>query len=91
VKRKPKPYGFRPWWRRLWCGRWTQNRLLSRKWCLVSITVAVTIVASLAGRELGSATLTYLGIVVPAYLLVEGALDWAWKRKRDNGGDHEGE
>ena len=30
---------------------------------------------------LGSDTLSYLGIVVPAYLAVEGALDWAWKRK----------
>ena len=62
---------------------------MSRKWALTSATVTVAIVASLYGRELGADTLTYLGIAVPAYLLVEGALDWAWKRKQNDGGGDE--
>lgn len=68
-------------WKRL-CGTWTQNKLLSRKWWLVAGTVVVAVACDLAGRALGSETLQYLGIVVPAYLVVEGALDWAWKRKQ---------
>ena len=68
-------------WKRL-CGTWTQNKLLSRKWWLAAGTVVVAVTCSLAGRALGSETLQYLGIVVPAYLVVEGALDWAWKRKQ---------
>ena len=67
-------------WSRL-CGTWTANKLLSRKWWLASGSVIVAIACSLAGRELGSDTLSYMGIVVPAYLVVEGALDWACKRK----------
>jgi len=68
-------------WKRL-CGTWTQNKLLSRKWWLAAGTVVVAVACDLAGREIGSETLQYLGIVVPAYLVVEGALDWAWKRKQ---------
>lgn len=68
-------------WKRL-CGTWTQNKLLSRKWWLAAGTVVVAVACDLAGRALGSETLQYLGIVVPAYLVVEGALDWAWKRKQ---------
>lgn len=73
------------WFRRFLTGTWTQNRLLSRKWGLVSGTVSTAIGLSVAGRALDEATLTYLGIVVPAYLLVEGALDWSYthKKKRD--------
>ena len=77
------------WWHRLWFGKWTQNRLMSRKWALTSATVTVAIVASLYGRAIDEPTLTFLGIVVPAYLLVEGALDWAWKRKQNDGGGDE--
>ncbi len=73
---------FKSWWHRCWHGTWTQNRLMSRKWILVSVTVAVAIVLSIVGHELGEATLTYLGIAVPAYLVVEGALDWSYRRKR---------
>lgn len=72
-------------WSRL-CGTWTANKLLSRKWWLASGSVIVAIACSLAGRELGSDTLSYMGIVVPAYLAVEGALDWlkqrAWKKQQ---------
>jgi hypothetical protein len=56
---------------------------MSRKWALTSATVTVAIALSVAGHELGEATLTYLGIVVPAYLLVEGALDWKHSRNLD--------
>jgi len=73
-------------WKRL-CGTWTQNKLLSRKWWLAAGTVVVAVACDLAGRALGSETLQYLGIVVPAYLVVEGALDWAWKRKQKREGD----
>jgi hypothetical protein len=73
-------------WGRL-CGTWTQNKLLSRKWWLAAGTVVVAVACDLAGRALGSETLQYLGIVVPAYLVVEGALDWAWKRKQKREGD----
>jgi len=69
-------------WKRLFCATWTQNKLLSRKWWLAAGTVVVAVTCSLAGREIGSDTLSYMGIVVPAYLAVEGALDWAWKRKQ---------
>jgi hypothetical protein len=70
-------------------GKWTANKLLSRKWSLVAATVAIAIGCDLAGRALGSDTLGYLGIVVPAYLVVEGALDWKWKRKRGGGEDEQ--
>ena len=73
-------------WGRI-CGTWTQNKLLSRKWWLAAGTVVVAVACDLAGRALGSETLQYLGIVVPAYLVVEGALDWAWKRKQKREGD----
>ncbi len=81
----------RTWWKRLWCGTWTKNRLLSRKWGLVAVTAAVAIAASLVGREIGSETLKYLGIIVPAYLLVEGALDWRHMRKQRNEEDEDDE
>ena len=73
-------------WNRL-CGKWTANKLLSRKWWLAAGSVIVAVACSLAGREIGSDTLSYMGIVVPAYLAVEGALDWAWKRKHRGGGE----
>lgn len=73
-------------WHSLTRGTWTQNKLLSRKWWLAAGSVAVVIACDLMGRALGSDTLQYLGTVVPAYLLVEGALDWAWKRKKRNEG-----
>lgn len=75
---------------RLLCGTWTQNKLLSRKWWLAAGTVGVAVGLDVAGHQLGSDTLTYLGIAVPAYLLVEGALDWRYKRKQkqdDSGGN----
>jgi len=70
-----------------WCNRhvlgvWNANKLLSRKFWLAAGSVIVAVTCSLAGREIGSDTLSYMGIVVPAYLAVEGALDWAWKRKQ---------
>ena len=75
-------------WRKL-CRPWSANKLLSRKWWLAAGTVAIAIGCDLAGRALGSDTLGYLGIVVPAYLVVEGALDWKWKRKNRGGGEDE--
>lgn len=80
-RRRRKPSWFRAWWRRLWCGTWTQNRLLSRKWSLVALTCLVAVALDAVGRALSEPTLTYLGIAVPAYLLVEGALDWGHTRK----------
>jgi hypothetical protein len=64
-------------------GTWTQNKLLSRKWWLISATVSGVVVLDVLGRTLGEPTLHYLEIAVPAYLVVEGALDWRYKRKRE--------
>lgn len=69
------------WW------TWTKQKLLSRKWWLVAGTVAISIGLDIAGRALEERTLQYLAVAVPAYLAVEGALDWAYKRKQRNGGD----
>lgn len=69
------------WWERRVCGTWTQNKLLSRKWWLVIATVGGIIALDTLGRALQSTTLHVLEIIVPAYLVVEGALDWRYKRK----------
>jgi hypothetical protein len=62
---------------------------MSRKWSLISATVSGVVVLDVLGRALDYNTLHYMEIAVPAYLLVEGALDWSWKRKKNNdpGGD----
>lgn len=72
-------------WSRL-CSTWTQNKLMSRKWWLAAGTVGAAVVLDVSGRPLSADTLGYLQIAVPAYLAVEGALDWAKgkKRKRDD-------
>lgn len=70
------------WWGQWLCGTWTQNKLLSRKWWMAAGTVGIAIGLDIAGLELSATTLTFVATVVPAYLLVEGALDWRYKRKR---------
>lgn len=69
------------WWSRRVTGTWTQNKLLSRKWWLVVGCLGAIIILDVLGRALQSTTLHVLEIVIPAYLAVEGALDWRWKRK----------
>jgi hypothetical protein len=55
----------------------------------VVATIAVAVLFDIIGRALDYNTLNYLGIVVPAYLLVQGALDWRSNRNKPNdpGGD----
>ena len=70
-------------------GKWTSNRLLSRKWWLVAGGLITAIGLDIAGRALGSDTLGYMRDVTVAYLAVQGALDWSGKRNKpkDPGGD----
>ena len=70
------------WWHRLWCGKWTANRLLSRKWSLTVCVVAAMIALDVAGRALEESTLSAVRDVLVAYLAVQGALDWGSGKKR---------
>jgi hypothetical protein len=55
--------------------------MLSRKWLLAAGVVVVGIALDIAGHPLGETTTRIVEIVVPAFLLVEGALDWRNMRK----------
>lgn len=44
-------------------------------------TVGLAIGLDIAGLNLAGETLTFVATIVPAYLLVEGALDWRYKRR----------
>jgi len=70
-------------WHNLWHGTWTQNRLLQRKWLLTAAVVAAAVVLDIVGRALAETTAHLLEILVPAYLAVEGALDWRNRRGKD--------
>ncbi|MEN6644524.1 MAG: hypothetical protein ABFE08_18960 [Armatimonadia bacterium] len=63
--------------------RWSSQKLLSRKWWLAAGTVGVAIGLDVAGMPLSEATLTFLGIAVPAYLVVEGGIDFIARRASD--------
>ncbi len=88
---------FKSWWHRLWCGKWTANRLLSRKWCLTLGVIVAAIIADVAGHAFESETADLLRYVLVAYLAVQGALDWGTGRAQkqqkhqqeqpDDGGD----
>lgn len=70
------------WWQRCVVGTWTQNKLLSRKWWMAAGSLVAVVVLDVLGFDLNSDSLEVLEIVIPAYLAVEGALDWRWKRKK---------
>lgn len=69
-------------WNRFWhiwdediCGVWTENKLLSRKWLLVTFVVLVAIFADLFGHELGPNTTSILTIIVPTFVAIQGFVD----------------
>ncbi len=76
-----RKWSFSRWCRAHVWGTWTQNKMLSRKWLLAAGVVVVGIALDIAGHPLGETTTRIVEIVVPAFLLVEGALDWRNMRK----------
>lgn len=82
---------FSKWCDRRLLGRWTKNKLLSRKWQLASVSLIVVVALDASGIQLQTETLRVLEIVIPAYLAVEGALDWRHMRQQqtDEEGDDE--
>jgi len=61
--------------RKFFFGRWTSNRLMSRKWWLALSVIYVAIVADLTGHPLDASTLEFVrGVAVP-WLAVQGAVD----------------
>lgn len=73
----------RKWWYESVCGPWTENKGWSRKWFIVWVTVAVAVGLDVAGRPLSDATLTYMGIAVPAWVAVQGGIDFfRYRRER---------
>ncbi len=71
------------WWDESVCGPWTENKSWSRKWLIVWITVAVAIGMDIAGRPLSDTTLTYVGIVVPSWVAIQGGIDFMrYRRER---------
>ena len=78
------PSRFTAWCDRRLLGRWTKNKLLSRKWGLAAGAVIVGVVLDVCGHPLGETTTRIIEVVVPAFLLVEGALDWRAMRKEKN-------
>lgn len=77
-----RKWSFTRWWNRRICGVWTRNKLLSRKWLLAAGVVVVGIGLDVGGHPLGETTTRIIEIVVPAFLVVEGALDWRYQRKQ---------
>ena len=71
-------------WRSLIHGKWTQNRLMSRKFLLVLGTITVAVGLDIAGRALGSDTLGFVRDVVLGFLVVQGAVEF---QKSRSGGD----
>ncbi len=70
-------------WRSLIHGKWTQNRLMSRKFLLVLGAIGAAVGLDVAGRALGSDTLGFVRDVVLGFLVVQGAVDW---KSNSNGG-----
>lgn len=71
------------WWDEQVCGPWTENKNWSRKWLIVWLTVAIAIGLDIAGRPLSSDTLGYMGIAIPAWVAVQGGIDFMkYRRER---------
>jgi hypothetical protein len=69
-------------WHNLCHGRWTQNRLMSRKFLFALGAVFVAVGLDISGRALGADTLNFARDVIIGYLAVQGAVDW----KNNNSG-----
>lgn len=72
-----QPTSIKEWWRRLWFGKWTQSRLMSRKWLLVACSTVVIVVFDATGHGLSETTLNYLQNLHIAFLSIQGGIDLA--------------
>jgi hypothetical protein len=56
-------------------GKWTGNRLMSRKWWLTLSVIYVAIAADLTGHALSAETLDFVQHVAVPWLGIQGAVD----------------
>ena len=89
----------RAWWRRLWSGEWSQNRLMSRKFLLTllyilgvwAIVLVVSLLAGLTDAPLIQAGVYATGTLLGVYLGVQGARDWKNHDRNDKHGSPGGD